>query len=793
MAERTPQGQRQSVQENNYTAHVYNRGGAEQLADQEYPVRPAFSILTKILDDFITKVPQSSFSNPSAISFPDIQTYVSKYQDPHQADTIMRVQRELDETKIILHKTIESVLERGEKLDNLVDRSTALSAQSKMFYKTAKKHLRMLRKKKKNMTSTSSQILSIAPYHQTLLQTLDSLQYAPSALTQQTSYLSDLESQLSQLTQTVHALSLKTKKERKEHEEIRNSTAKRLVAKLGGKGKVEKYEAKKEKEEREYVDALEGEMRERGTMEMLEAMVREAKRVKSDLEHKSRQLSQTKIDINNLYRQVFDGPTVEFPRDDVLERELGVAQETYDRVQAVLNTHSQAVRLLGQADQMMGGALKKMDEALGYSTWDVYGGGSLADMMERDALANAAVYAAKAEMLIRQAQRTSSDVQSIGSLRVQDISLLGDVFFDNIFSDIRAHHKIKNNRTELAAAHGRLKAQLRPARQRAQLAGADLVEASEVLAECNRALDIYRREVFLRIGGGGGGAGGERGEGVDEALPMYGETSGTTSVPVPVIVERTTTTNIAADADADTPPPAFEPYAPPPGPPPSGPSSLYGLPSPPVRDEDDRTTRTRMRIRMPEPEHPSSSSSSYPSNDTPSLRSRSSVAAPTTIMPAAAMTSDPFDGLNGLNLFDGDRSQLGGGGGGGGGGPGGNGLRRSRSSISSGGGGVTPTFSSPSLGRDKALPRAPQTQIRYPPPPGPPPPLTGSATAPTTPVRSNFESNSSASSIMMTAAAGNVDTNTNADDREGNSGRTKRVVPGHWGNKNPFAAMMMIG
>jgi hypothetical protein len=37
------------------------------------------------------------------------------------------------------HKTIESVLERGEKLDNLVDRSNALSMQSKMFYKTAKK------------------------------------------------------------------------------------------------------------------------------------------------------------------------------------------------------------------------------------------------------------------------------------------------------------------------------------------------------------------------------------------------------------------------------------------------------------------------------------------------------------------------------------------------------------------------------------------------------------------------------------------------------------------------------
>ncbi|KAG8221574.1 snare protein YKT6 [Butyriboletus roseoflavus] len=144
VVDRTAQGQRQSVQENNYTAHVFNRGGAEQLAaiiitDQEYPVRPAFSLLTKILDEFIAKVPQSAFSNPSAISFSDIQTYLTKYQDPRQADTIMRVQQELDETKIVLHKTIESVLQRGEKLDNLVERSNALSSQSKMFYKTAKK------------------------------------------------------------------------------------------------------------------------------------------------------------------------------------------------------------------------------------------------------------------------------------------------------------------------------------------------------------------------------------------------------------------------------------------------------------------------------------------------------------------------------------------------------------------------------------------------------------------------------------------------------------------------------
>ena len=72
------------------------------IADGEYPVRPAFSLLTKMLDDFIAKVPQSSFSTPAAISFPELNTYLQKYQDPRQADAIMKVQQELDETKIIL-------------------------------------------------------------------------------------------------------------------------------------------------------------------------------------------------------------------------------------------------------------------------------------------------------------------------------------------------------------------------------------------------------------------------------------------------------------------------------------------------------------------------------------------------------------------------------------------------------------------------------------------------------------------------------------------------------------------
>lgn len=170
VAERTSPNTPSSIEENSYKAHVFRTPSAPgktglacvMITDLEYPYRPAFTLITKILDEqspLVCQLPTpgsssagiGGASNPSLAASgglspaqkgkleATLQQYLTKYQDPTQADTIMKVQKELDETKIVLHKTIESVLERGEKIDNLVERSNALSNQSKMFYRTAKK------------------------------------------------------------------------------------------------------------------------------------------------------------------------------------------------------------------------------------------------------------------------------------------------------------------------------------------------------------------------------------------------------------------------------------------------------------------------------------------------------------------------------------------------------------------------------------------------------------------------------------------------------------------------------
>ncbi|CAG4945482.1 unnamed protein product [Parnassius apollo] len=144
IVERTQQSTRQSVKEGEYMLQVYVR--ADNLAgilisDHEYPNRVAHTLITKILDEFTAKVPASSWAtaNESTVDFPVLPQYLAKYQNPREADALTKIQNDLDETKIILHDTIKAVLERGEKLDDLVAKSDSLTMHSKAFYKTARK------------------------------------------------------------------------------------------------------------------------------------------------------------------------------------------------------------------------------------------------------------------------------------------------------------------------------------------------------------------------------------------------------------------------------------------------------------------------------------------------------------------------------------------------------------------------------------------------------------------------------------------------------------------------------
>ena len=81
------------------------------VTDAEYPQRVAFSFINKMTDDFLSKYPEKKdwsglSAQNSATQFPELKGLITKYQEPNSADPMMRVQKELDDTKVILVRII---------------------------------------------------------------------------------------------------------------------------------------------------------------------------------------------------------------------------------------------------------------------------------------------------------------------------------------------------------------------------------------------------------------------------------------------------------------------------------------------------------------------------------------------------------------------------------------------------------------------------------------------------------------------------------------------------------------
>ncbi|KAH0579995.1 hypothetical protein H2248_002814 [Termitomyces sp. 'cryptogamus'] len=320
-----------------------------------------------------------------------------------------------------------------------------------------------------------------AAYHSRLISTISELDYVPSALKLQTSYVDDLQTRLEESQALLRKLSEATKKERKEHESLRDSTTRRLAHKLTGR--KDQFQAMATKEEREYVEALEKEYAERDTYNLLVTMNEEAKREKADLADKAIRYEALKKELSDLYMLVFDGPTEEYPEDDRLEYQVQSTQALHEQIQDTLNAECPQVK-----------------EALAHSQRDMWGGSRLNTVWDRNALSLAQALARQADSLCQQARNVSPFVELIGPLKIAQGSLVRDIFFSpDVISETEYHNKIASTASDLQQAHDRLRAERDAAQRRANNAGNQLIEVADALETERLALASYRREIFLGI------------------------------------------------------------------------------------------------------------------------------------------------------------------------------------------------------------------------------------------------------------------------------------------------------
>jgi synaptobrevin family protein YKT6 len=92
--------------------HCFARpeGVACVVISKDYPSLAAHAILSQVLDEYLVHhrtMPQGR--KDGDVSWPFLRECLDTYQDPAQANKISAIQRDLDETTILLHKTIDAV------------------------------------------------------------------------------------------------------------------------------------------------------------------------------------------------------------------------------------------------------------------------------------------------------------------------------------------------------------------------------------------------------------------------------------------------------------------------------------------------------------------------------------------------------------------------------------------------------------------------------------------------------------------------------------------------------------
>ena len=142
----TVKGYNSGCKENGYMGWSYidnENMGCVIITDIDYDKRVAHIVMRKAMDMFKSESENWDWqTREDDVDKSKICEYIDDlimdYYEPKEKDSILKINNNIDKTKEVLHQSIEKMLERGEKIDVLIQKSNDLSLGSKKFLKKSK-------------------------------------------------------------------------------------------------------------------------------------------------------------------------------------------------------------------------------------------------------------------------------------------------------------------------------------------------------------------------------------------------------------------------------------------------------------------------------------------------------------------------------------------------------------------------------------------------------------------------------------------------------------------------------
>jgi hypothetical protein len=339
--------------------------------------------------------------------------------------------------------------------------------------------------------------------NQELLAVLSQTDNAPTALKQNSTYIADLETQIANTDKEITRLHRITEDERKDHVKYEESTFTRYMYKVRGSKGMARFAEKAGKEEKEFVEAWQKERETQESHAELTRALAAAKQEQQRLQGETTRHDQAQSELDRLYSSIFDGPTPEVPGEDQLESSLWNNKQWADNSTQHQNLQRRAAEALNATLHCLEAASKDMSDALDMSRWDMWGGGTFTDMMERDALSRAQVGISESLRHMDEARRCQPGIPALSSINIDNGHFISDVLFDNIFSDMAQHDRIKNSAAQLQKALKQCRELLEKQKRTFHEASIQCTQATEATNASRLELQRIRAEAFVRYAGHG--------------------------------------------------------------------------------------------------------------------------------------------------------------------------------------------------------------------------------------------------------------------------------------------------
>lgn len=248
------------------------------------------------------------------------------------------------------------------------------------------------------------------------------------------SQLADYQKELETIEKTVSGLRDQFKAEKKDVDKLEHLSLANLFASISGK-----KEEKLSQEKKELIAA--------------EHKLKEAEKTKREIELAMLELENMLQSFRNLekdYEQLLLEKEAMIKRSNSpFAAKIFELSEQEGMLKSYITELDEAIDTGARVKRVLSDAIESLEEAEGWGTWDVLGGGTMSDFFKHQEIDQAEEYLHQAQTYMRYFQKELLDIENIELLEINISEMLkfADFFFDGFIVDLMVKEKINQSLT----------------------------------------------------------------------------------------------------------------------------------------------------------------------------------------------------------------------------------------------------------------------------------------------------------------------------------------------------------